>query len=276
MPRGQRPTRKSKRLDVIKKWAATYASSRAAAHEKFRGQTITGGAPPKSIGIGMTATQWGESMFSYEHSVISTVNPLGVQQVTLYDPSGTGAMAVGNQSADQSGVQFALQYTFSVPDACNAATKLAMFDQYRIRKCEVEIWYASDVGAANMGAGALPHMFIKQDNDDNNLPANSGYMRNSPDTKLAVLTMNKPYKFTVYPKPAIPTYSGSAFNAYMMGKNTDWQDSQGTSIGVAATQYYGFKAFVQDFPAPAGAAQAFGSQLRVFVKYFIEWRGVVG
>lgn len=241
----------------------------------FTGQEISNSRMPKSISRSLTVAPFSTSSFNYEQSICATT----IQNIpTVYDPSGSTALQLGTVTNDQNGIQFPMTYTFYIGDACNSSTKLSIFDQYRIRKCEVEIVYSADQGNINGGGdaggnqqNAYPDLWVKPDFDDIAMPANENYMRNSQDTKLFHLMPGKSAKFTISPKPLLQVYNTALSPGYKVGKSTDWIDSVNSEVS-----YYGLKLWCSNFPCPASSATKIASQLKFFVKYFVEYRGVVG
>lgn len=211
---------------------------------------------------------------NYEQALVGT-GASGTPVINYYDPSGTGTIGLGSLSVDNGGLQVGGTYAMSAEDMCNIAPKLAMWDNYRLRKAEFEVIFTTDLGSAQIASspsGAnYPDFWYVNDQDDFAIPPNQNYMRNRA-SKHAVLMPNKPLRFTIYPKLAQPVFNSGVLPSYGQLSSSTWVDSAYTNV-----PWYGLKFWLANMPAPAGSVSpANASKVSFNVTYYLEFKGIVG
>lgn len=138
----------------------------------------------------------------------------------------------------------------------------ALYDQYRIKGVQLTFFWSDDQASYNINtsANARSQWMVLADYDDATA-LTAGDALEYPNVKI--LNTTGKYKMFIRPRPALAAYSG-AFTSYAQAPKNQWLDCGSTGI-----QHYGIKMVL-----PTGGATGYTPVLNVYVKYYIQFRGI--
>lgn len=169
-----------------------------------------------------------------------------------------------------------LGLAFNMGDPSGSSELAALYDQYRLRKVELEFvpfWNEAFTAGSGGGNGLLTGVVSSAfDYDDNSAPAasNTGVLALQQYTSYRVDPLvqsmtNGRLKWTVNPRVAVAVYGGGVFSSYAVF-DPPWID-----CASAVVEHYGIK-FVFEMLNPA--AVACNLDFRVIAHYHLEYREV--
>lgn len=145
----------------------------------------------------------------------------------------------------------------------------SLFDMYKINKVELTFIYCHNSGAAWENGAAtppqwsLPVLYVTEDQDDGNA-VNASMFQIQQFKRCVFGRLDKPIKYTVYPKAATALYNGVIATGYGMAKN-QWVDCDNAGV-----EHYGMKFTIN--PAAPGSDVTILGKLQIICKYFFSFR----
>lgn len=124
----------------------------------------------------------------------------------------------------------------------NSAEFQALFDQYRINKVVLKIYFSNNTSTTASSTSFLPTMYVCNDNDNSVAPSTLGELQQRPESKLWQLgtngNTNNIRTITVYPNAVQAQYTGTAFTSFGDTPRKNWLDCAYPAIPMYGTKIW--------------------------------------
>lgn len=170
---------------------------------------------------------------------------------------------LGSSASDSmtSTIQWGNSFIFKLSSVIDSSDFLNLYDKYKIVGVRLKVMYQANV-ASTGGLSVLPVINYCVDHDDAAIPSSLNQVETKAAAKTRILTADKPLSIYFKPKTALGLYQG-AFTGYGIPNGSQWVNSSSPDV-----QHYGFKIWVNNFYAPAGA----NNQITIQPTYYLAMK----